>query len=180
MDHMSFVSEDVYTYYFIFIFIGCFFWIENQHRCSAFGGYFVLVLVVISTHSTWDPAPNYKLWTVVGSVVEQDGTPVRVLQSSDINLQPPITSTDDAGGFKIQIATGVGPANTPTYPTLTVKRDGYFPAPVELDPKNTQGQRWLSNVQRVNIPRITLQRMPKYISSGTPLVPVAAPEGIHP
>ena len=139
---------------------------------GAFSAYFVVVLLVVTAHSVWNPIPNEKIWTVTGNLVTPAGTPFPAVQASDISIEPQNVYVDPGGRFTITITSTIV-ANTPRYPTLRITHQDYY-ATVPLDPNDKQ-QQWSTTTQQINIPSVLLTQLPPYLAEGTPPAPVAAP-----
>jgi hypothetical protein len=106
---------------------------------GAFAGYFALVLLVLSTHSVWNPPPpppGYQVWTVSGRVTDNDGNAIPNLNTGDFALQnPSLVTMDPAGNFKVTVPITFTSAGAPTYPSLCVSvPSSYTPNCIELDP----------------------------------------------
>ena len=151
---------------------------------GAFAAYFALVLLVISTHSVWDPAPLFQTWTVDGKIVDEDGNPVKLLPiQEEITMDPPSIKTRGTGTFEVDIHTAVGQTGRITYPQLIITLNPFLQREIELDPQGKDSasareleMQWDPTRQRIHISRIKLQRPRPYISVGRP-TPVEAPEG---
>jgi hypothetical protein len=106
---------------------------------GAFAAYFALVLLVLSTHSIWNPPPPppaYQVWTVSGRVTDNDGNPIPNLNSGDFALQnPSLVTMDPAGNFKVTVPVTFTSGGAPTYPSLCVSvPSSYTPNCMALDP----------------------------------------------
>ena len=150
---------------------------------GAFAAYFALVFMVITTHSVWDPAPNYQVWTVEGNVTgDMESGAAQLLETRDINVNPPIISLDGAGGFKLQVTTTVGPTGNMVLPSLTLNHTGFYPLAIDLDPANRPDSasdlqiQWEPNAQAIRISHIRLRPLPSYDPNGRPAPQVALSE----
>src|SRR5207253_530605 len=133
---------------------------------GAFAAYFALVLIVITTHSVWDPAPNYQVWTVDGKVTER-GRAVPLLESKDITISPRNPAFYGAGGFTLQLTAMVVAGNR-VFPKLTISHDGFQEQGIELDPATGKElerdlhMRWDEKTRQIRISNIVLQPLPAY------------------
>jgi hypothetical protein len=157
---------------------------------GAFAAYFALVVLILSTkNSVWDPVPTYQVWTVTGTVTDNNGTPVAPLAVGDISLLPP-SLTESNSWFTIDIPVRPGQGGTPDYPTLAIAHAGYQPAEITLNPSAgaQAGVNFDSTTHQVQINGLRLQPLPTYqpaapLNAQAEVTPGAAqiqPAGAHP
>ena len=69
---------------------------------GAFAGYFILAVLVFYSHKIWAPPPQYQVWEVDGTVTDEDGAPLQLLELKDIGLYPPIFLANPGGSFQLK------------------------------------------------------------------------------
>lgn len=159
---------------------------------GAFGAYFILLVLILSTkNGIWDPPPAYQVWTVKGTVTDANGAPIAPLDAGDISLLPP-SLQESNGWFTIDVPVKTLQGGSPDYPTLAITHPGFQPMQFTLDPKATFPAgivvRFNQTANEVQINNLRLQPLPAY-QGGAPLndqaaaSPTAAPSqpaGVHP
>jgi hypothetical protein len=151
----------------------------NVNLSGAFGAYFVLVLTLITAHSVWDP-PIGKVWSVDGTVLDDKGNPMPILETSQIKVDPAPIRIVGSGAFHVDFATTVGPTGDPVYPSLTIAGNDFLENPIPLDPvhpidNKDLAMQWFPNQQKIRISRIVMHKLPAYNDSGPAPTPVNAP-----
>lgn len=105
---------------------------------GAFAGYFALLVLVLSTHTFWNPppVPASQTWDVEGQVLNDQGQPLESLNGSDILLNPNPVTPKHGGNFHVTFSTIPLPSGGSMYPTLFIGHLPEFPeAPeIHLDP----------------------------------------------
>ncbi len=139
---------------------------------GAFGAYFVLLVLILSTkNNVWDPPPAYQVWTVKGTVTDSNGDPIAPLDAGDISLLPP-SLQESNGWFTIDVPVKTLQGGSPDYPTLAISHAGYQPMQFTLDPKATYpagvSVNFNSTANEVQISSLRLQPLPAY-QGGVPL-----------
>ena len=144
---------------------------------GSFGAYFAVLLVLISAHSVWDPV-LVQVWTVDGNVLDENGQPFQLLQTSDILVNAPPVSVVGPGSFHVEFAAQAGPTGDLQYPTIAIAHDALHTKLIELqrgkpstDPDLTIN--WDSQQQSVSISRVVLHSLPPYNPTGPAPAPIA-------
>jgi hypothetical protein len=106
---------------------------------GAFAAYFALVVLVLSTHSVWNPPPvppASQVWTVSGRVTDNEGNAIPNLNTGDFALQnPSLVTMDTAGNFKVTVPITFISGGAPAYPSLCVSiPSSYTSNCIPLDP----------------------------------------------
>jgi hypothetical protein len=133
---------------------------------GAFGAYFALVVLILSTkNSVWDPVPTYQVWTVSGTVTDNNGVPVAPLAVGDISLLPP-SLTESNGWFTIDVPVRPGQGGATDYPTLAITHAGYETVQLTLNPNSGLpagvNASYDTNAHQVQINSLRLQPLPAY------------------
>lgn len=144
---------------------------------GAFGAYFVLLVLILSTkNSVWDPPPAYQVWTVKGIVTDGNGVPITPLDAGDIALLPPALREANAW-FTIDVPVRTLQGGAPDYPTIAITHAGFQPMQFTLDPAATYpagvGVNFNNTAREVQITNLRLQPLPAY-QGGAPLNAQAA------
>ncbi|MGB0064026.1 MAG: hypothetical protein WBP85_06225 [Terracidiphilus sp.] len=144
---------------------------------GAFGSYFILLVLILSTkNNVWDPPPAYQVWTVKGTVTDSNGAPIAPLDSGDISLLPPSLQESNAW-FTIDVPVKTLQGGSPDYPTIAFAHAGYQPVQFTLDPKAAYpagvSVNFNSTAHEVQISSLRLQPLPAY-QGGAPLNSEAA------
>lgn len=139
---------------------------------GSFAAYFVILLILISSHSVWNPV-LVEVWSVDGNVLDEAGNPIPGLLSTDISVNPPPVSIIGPGAFHLEVATELGPTGDSRYPSITISRDNLRPTLIHLEPAKSIDSAnlkidWDANRQRVQISRIVLRPLPAYNAAGAP------------
>jgi hypothetical protein len=151
----------------------------NVNLSGAFGAYFALVVLLIGSHSIWDP-PIGKVWSLDAKVMDENGNLLRLLEPSQIKVDPAPIRVIGSGAFHVDFSTSVGPTGAPVYPSLTVAGNDFLEIPISLDPVhpiNTKDLsiQWDSNKQTIHISRIVMHKLPAYNASGPEPAPLNPP-----
>lgn len=132
---------------------------------GAFAAYFALVLVVLYTkNSVWDPPPPmFQVWTVTGTITDNNGALIAPFAPGDISLLPPSLS-ESPGWFTIDIPVKPGQGGTADYPTLSISHQGFETVRVDLDPGHTppSAVTFDTTNHSVRISELRLQPLPTY------------------
>lgn len=106
---------------------------------GAFAAYFALVVLVLSTHSVWNPPPPpaSQVWTVSGRVTDSAGNAIPNLNTNDFALQnPSFVTMDTAGNFKVTVPVTFISGGAPAYPSLCISIPSTYTANcIPLDPE---------------------------------------------
>ncbi len=149
---------------------------------GAFGGYFSVVVLILSMHNVLLPRPPaYQLWELNGQVTDETGTGIQPLDPKDVELTPPTFRANPDGSFRLTFATA------PTidgggveFPNLIVSHPNFAPRTVPLDPSVLRGLASAFDAEsdegtrRINIKHIALRRLPAYSAAGQPPAPAAS------
>jgi hypothetical protein len=148
---------------------------------GAFAGYFAMVVLVLSTHSIWNPPPMYQVWEVIGSVSDDQGNPIEPFDPGDITLAPPPIETRPAGAFKISFATWPGQGGAAEYPALMIGHQNFQSQTFNLDPADDAEMGMRSRLKRdserriIKLPNVALKRLPAYQVNGVAVQPLRLP-----
>lgn len=139
---------------------------------GSFGAYFILLVLILSTkNSVWDPAPTDQVWTVKGTVTDANGTPLAPLDEGDISLLPPSPQESNAW-FTIDVPVRTLQGGVLDYPTLAIAHAGYQTMQLTLDPNGAYpsgvGVSFNNTAREVQIKNLRLQALPAY-QGGAPL-----------
>jgi hypothetical protein len=106
---------------------------------GAFAAYFALVVLVLSTHSVWNPPPppTSQVWTVIGRVTDSSGNAIPNLNTNDFALQnPSVVTMDTSGNFRVMVPVQFISGGAPTYPSLCISIPTAYTANcIPLDPE---------------------------------------------
>ena len=153
----------------------------NLKFSGAFAGYFAILLLVLSTHSVWNPPDNYQVWTVSGVVADETGAGVQPLDSHDIRVQPSSFEAQQAGSFTMKIYTSPGQGNTEAYPVLMVSHGDLSPLNIDLDPASADRSstiKWDPATHKIRLGLLKLQKNTAYHPTVVP-IQQPAPAGPH-
>jgi hypothetical protein len=147
---------------------------------GAFAAYFALVLLILSTHSIWNPPVYYQVWQVSGTVTDEGGNAIQPLDPQDVSLQPPSFQPQLAGAFKLSFSTIPGQGNSEDYPVLMVGHKDYTAVNIDLDPASgdtSSNIKWDKEHHKIKITRLILRRNSPYNPT---VIPIAqAPVPLH-
>jgi hypothetical protein len=145
---------------------------------GAFAGYFATVLLILATHSVWNPPPAYQVWEIDGVITDSNGNPIQPIGPTDIELSPPPLQPLQAGAFTLSFSTLPGQGGSTAYPFLLISHQGYNTIPINLDPTVTPTvpATWDAKHLKITIPKIPLQESAGYQESGAVVAkPVTVP-----
>lgn len=101
---------------------------------GAFAAYFGTALLAVSTYPMWklQPPPTvHQVWTIDGTLLDEQGQPIRLLNEGDVRLDPsPILR--DNGHFTI---TATAEPTDGQYPHINIRHDDLYGPTIDLDPK---------------------------------------------
>jgi hypothetical protein len=148
---------------------------------GAFAGYFAVVLLIIMNHNVLIPV-EFKMWTVTGQVVNENGQPIDPLAYKNISLQPNPLIPISPGMFTLSFYSPT--SSTGTSPTLSISQDDYETVCYSLDQTKPQTAGCSSNVKvsgnTVDVGKVVLKKLPPYPDSLPSLnstAPSEAPAG---
>lgn len=155
---------------------------------GAFGGYFILVVLVLSQLSnikeTVKEAPRPvedPVWRVEGQIVDEQGQPIEPLGAADIQLTPRSLEVEPNGYFQATFATNLPPVGTgAVFPKLNVTHDGYTTQTILLGPTDQAhkgDQKTRDEVHHlITLPPIRLSKLPQYVAAGSVPQQIASPQ----
>ena len=113
---------------------------------GAFGGYFLLVLVIVGflTARPQLPKARYEVWAVKGQI-NQDGTPIDP-QRLRLSLVPANQTVIGDGSFDIQIAPEVTDAGKLKFPTLVIEHPDFQPVSINLNETQAKFGQQIRNI----------------------------------
>lgn len=125
---------------------------------GAFGGYFLLVLVIFF----W-PRPKardlaYEVWTLKGQIQDEDGA-VLPRDKINLNIQPRSVEYIEDGSFEMDILVKRGQSGQVKFPTLLVERQPAQPfgnATIHLDPSTERFGKKYAREMKPNLREITI------------------------
>src|SRR5262249_31672543 len=138
----------------------------NLNLGGAFAGYFALLMTVLSTHSLWNPSPEWQLWEVSGTVTDENGKKIEPLDAKDVRVAPPSFTAFAEGKFTLTVATTPMPGGGMAFPTLMVSYPNYQTRAIPLDPfeglpSDVQLVRD-EGARRIRLSHISLKKLPEY------------------
>jgi hypothetical protein len=143
---------------------------------GAFAGYFAVVLLIIANHTVLIPV-QFKMWTVVGQVVDENGQPIDPLAYKNISLQPNPLTPISPGMFTLTFYSPT--SSTGTSPTLSISQDDYRTVCYSLDQTMPQAPGCSKDVtvtgNTVDVGKVVLKKLPPYPDSLPPLNSTPSP-----
>jgi hypothetical protein len=113
----------------------------NIKLSGAFGGYFALVVLVLSTLHLWNPVTQEE-WTVTGKVQYEQGDTATLQKGTVIYLQPPPVADENPDGTFALVFKRAQGLNKNTLPNLRIRVPGYefksVPLSGEYEPYETE------------------------------------------
>ncbi len=105
----------------------------NVQLSGAFGGYFLLVLVMTGFIYSRPPQTTYEVWTIEGNIVlgKEGGT----LKASDISVVPSLIEFPSDKRFRLDVPIKRGQADQLVFPSLRIQHDGYESVSLPIDDK---------------------------------------------
>lgn len=139
---------------------------------GAFAGYFVILILALSTHNQWNPPPKLQVWELDGQVVNAQGSPVQVLDWGDLSVDPEPMARQKNGNFRLTVATSLSPGGEVLYPAVTVGHKDLQSITIHLNPKqgckpDDEGvkQCWDVMNKVVQLGKIHLNALPEYATA---------------
>jgi len=136
---------------------------------GAFGGYIIVLLIILHYHTLWSP---YEVWQLNGQVVDQSGSAITALDPGDVTITPPDVTAPGAGQFTLMFNTSTGIGGQVQYPTVVIAHPGYAEQVISLDPSNPPSNLSLvrdSSKNTITVSKIVLEKLPTYPVNATPL-----------
>lgn len=98
---------------------------------GAFGGYFLVLLVVVGLlFALQPPPPGLQVWEVSGRVASP-----RPVELSDFSIQPPRADVGPDGSFELSVLVEVDAEGNFDFPTVFISRPGFEPATISFNAK---------------------------------------------
>jgi hypothetical protein len=109
----------------------------NIRLTGAFGGYFLLVLVILGfMHTSLKPLrTQYEIWNITGKIGFEQETEVPPIRSILLFVRPPDPELHEDGSFTISVMAKPGEAGGREFPTLILDHQGYKTTVVHLSEK---------------------------------------------
>jgi hypothetical protein len=152
---------------------------------GAFGAYFALVVLVLGTHSVWNPPPTppaYQAWEVKGQIADNNGNPIEPLDVQDVAVVPSDIQRYQQGMFQLDFLAVPGENGGIDYPSLVISHKNFKAVTISLNPANAQTLS-LASVDSVHheilINALRLQPPPPYQAAAALNAPQAPVPGGH-
>lgn len=146
---------------------------------GAFAGYFALVVLVLSTHSIWNPPLPYQVWEVNGKVVDEHGHPWPGLNMTNFELTPDSFRASPDGGFKLSFYTMPGQSGEVRFPALTFAYPEYEARTIVLDPADPEFGKQ-SSADKRDLERHVIRLQPIQIQKMAPYLPALTEQASAP
>lgn len=106
----------------------------NIQLTGAFGGYFLVLLVVVGMILARQEPVRHEVWTVTGKVTLKNGDPSHRAQinHSDITVVPPTTLLYTDGRFDLEVLVKPGQGGSLEFPIIAINHSGYAPVTIPL------------------------------------------------
>ncbi len=104
----------------------------NIQLTGAFGGYFLVLLVIASLFNLRQQPTRTEVWSVTGKVVLKDSDPRERINHNDFSVQPPTNLLYPDGGFDIDVPVRQGQSDLLVFPKIVVTHEGYMPQTIPL------------------------------------------------
>ena len=126
---------------------------------GAFAGYFALLVLVLSTHTIWNPPLAYQVWDIYGELRDPKGVNIPTLGITDFDVQPAAFHNLGGGKFKLSVFTTVGQDGGIQFPSLEITRRPYADMPISLDDRTIKRN---TDKHEITLSPITLAEQPSY------------------
>ncbi len=106
----------------------------NIQLTGAFGGYFLVLLVVVGLIYAQRKPPRYEVWTVTGKVTIADsssGEPQQI-NHNDFSIQPPTTLLYPDGRFDLDVLVRPDQNGNLNFPIIVINHPGFAPLTIPL------------------------------------------------
>ena len=158
----------------------------NLQLSGAFGGYFMLTLMVfgfISTRPQPKPPATEEMWEVTGKIdCQQSGDPVDISQLR-LSMMPPSTVTGGDGTFIVHVPAKRLPSGEAKFPILLIENAGHETVSIDLNQEGFKFGQVEGKLRKDKENKaiylgetISLKRTPPYQPTGVtpqPVVPAA-------
>lgn len=121
---------------------------------GAFAGYFALVVLVLASHSVWQPSLRSQVWTVDGQLAYQGGQAQGLVNNTQIEPERPDVMLSSDGSFKMAVHTSLDPGGEVEFPKVDINLQGYSPVDIPLN-----NETWTNPVtkQAIKLKRDTVE-----------------------
>lgn len=99
---------------------------------GAFGGYFLILLVLVGLSSVRQQPSRSEAWSVTGKVILKNSDPREIMSHNDFSVQPPTNLLYPDGRFDIDVPVRLGQNDSLEFPTIVISHNGYMPQTVPL------------------------------------------------
>lgn len=99
---------------------------------GAFAGYFALVLLVVASHSVWQPSPRSQVWTVDGQLKYVGNQSYGLVNDTQIVPEKSDVDLSSDGSFKMTVHTSLDEGGEAEFPKIDINAQGYTPADIPL------------------------------------------------
>ena len=108
----------------------------NVQLGGAFGGYFLLVLVILGFFSTQPKPTSYEIWRVKGQVSLEQAAPASLLEKDvQLSIKPPLKDVFPDGRFWLDILVKQKETDEGEFPTLLIDHPLYQVVSIDLNEK---------------------------------------------
>lgn len=99
----------------------------NIQLTGAFGGYFLIFIVIVGLIYSRQQPPRYEVWTVTGKVAlkDSDTSHPAELNYNDITVVPPPALLYSDGRFDLDVLVKPGQGDSLVFPTISINHQGY-------------------------------------------------------
>lgn len=104
----------------------------NIQLTGAFGGYFLVLLVVVGVVFLQREPAHYEVWRVSGKVTFKNGGPRERLFHPDFSVQPPTLYVYPDGRFDLDVPVRLGQDGNLEFPNIVIDHNGYIPQTISF------------------------------------------------
>ncbi|MDI6776820.1 MAG: hypothetical protein QMD03_06205 [Syntrophales bacterium] len=104
----------------------------NIQLTGSFGGYFLVLIVVVGLISSRQQPARYEVWSVTGKVTLKNNDPRDKLLHKDFSVQPPTIILYPDGRFDLDVPVKRGQNDNLEFPVIVINHDGYLPQTIPL------------------------------------------------
>lgn len=97
----------------------------NIQLTGAFGGYFLVLLVVVGLVSFQQKPARYEVWSITGKAVLKNGGPQEQLVHNDFSVQPPTTALYPDGRFTLDVPVKLSQDGNLEFPIIVIGHNRY-------------------------------------------------------
>lgn len=104
----------------------------NIQLTGGFGGYFLVLLVIVGLISLRQLPSRSEVWSVTGKVILKNSDPREKITQNDFSVQPPTNLLYPDGRFEIDVPVKLGQSDILEFPKIVINHDGYMPQTIAL------------------------------------------------